>query len=54
MKYIASKGAIIALMALMAFIIGSIIGSVQAKASDNTTAWCIILNCTSPVKCSML
>ena len=36
MKYIASRGAIIALMALMAFIIGSIIGSVQAKASDRT------------------
>ena len=36
MKYIASKGAIIALMALMAFIIGSIIGSVQARASDRT------------------
>ena len=36
MKYIASRGAIIALMALIAFIIGSVVGSIEAKASDRT------------------
>jgi Transglycosylase SLT domain len=36
MKYFFSRTGMIALMALMAFIVGSIIGSIQAKASDKS------------------